>query len=88
MRIDLSSKTLYKLKNQRNINKSSHQNKLSIRSFVEDDLIGKNSSQTSSTYNIDRNHKIIEEMSLKEKTKNFIESYDDLVLIITQNNLN
>ena len=86
-----SSKTLYKTKNLRNIKHREEQVEIitgGLSNLLTRASTGKNSSNTSfSSEKIDTEKKSIEEMSLKEKAKNFLECYDDLVLLITQKNL-
>ena len=69
----ISSKTLYLAKNQRSIN-SMIGNRRPTRTISEKTI--------SSSIKIDYNS--IEQMTLKEKAKNFLECYDDLVMMITQ----
>jgi hypothetical protein len=70
---NVSSKTLYKDKNIRNINWMIEIENSSLSTSCEDISNDKFYFQ--------------DEMSLKEKTKNFLESYNDLVLLISNKKL-
>ena len=70
---DVSSKTMYLAKNQR-----------TIEYFRDEKISRRESNRTLNTTKTDQSYKYVEEMSLKEKAKNFIECYEDLILIITQ----
>ena len=73
---EISSKTLYEAKNRR-----------SIDWLKEENIPKKKSSRTPSNLKINEEYKSIEEMTFKEKTKNFLENYEDLFLMITQKSL-
>ena len=79
-----SSKTLYLATNKRSIKRMREEQEENISSF---DLNISSSDTSVSSEKVDKYYKSIKELSLKEKSKNFLECYDDLVLLITQKSL-
>ena len=72
----VSSKTMYMNKNQRNINR--------LRNSEEKDRKRKTNNTTG---NVDELDEYCKSISLQEKSKNFLECYDELILLITSKTL-